>query len=92
MQILPIDPRDTRWEVPHPAYRVYFWQRQQPHNPLSGWASDEWEIQDADIDEVLNWARDNAGGRRFVVYARVVGGEPGESGMVRLLGTDPLDE
>jgi hypothetical protein len=22
----PIDPRDTRWEVERPAYRVYFWQ------------------------------------------------------------------
>src|SRR5690349_13294486 len=60
MQVLPVDPRDTRWEVPHPTYRVSFWQRQQPHNPLSGWAPDEWEIQDADIDEVLTWARGNA--------------------------------
>ena len=82
MQILPIDPRDTRWEVPHPTYRVYFWQRQQPHNPLSGWASDEWEIHDADIDEVLNWARDNAG----------EGGSssmPGEDGSSSMPGLTP---
>jgi ketosteroid isomerase-like protein len=86
-----VDPRDTRWEVPHPIYRVYFWELQRPHDPRSRWVSHEWEIGDADIDEVLNWARDNAAGRRFVIYVRVVSGQPGEPGLVRLLGTDPLD-
>jgi len=43
----------------------------------------------ADVDQVLNWARDNARGRRFDVYARVIGGQTGELGLVRLLGTDP---
>jgi len=50
-----VDPRDTRWEVLHPAYRVYFWQQPHPENPHSIWISDEWEIGDADVDEVLNW-------------------------------------
>ena len=89
MQVHPVDPRDTRWEVDHPAYRVYFWHYEQPRDPHGGWVSDEWQIEDADVDEVLNWARDNADGRRFVVYARVVCGQLGEPGLIRLLGTDP---
>jgi len=70
---------------------VYFWTHQGPQDRRSGWASDEWEIEDADVDEVLNWALNNAAGRRFTVYA-LVSGQPGGPGLVRLLGTDPLDE
>ena len=92
MQVHPVDPRDTRWEVDQPAYRVYFWEPQRPEDPHSMWVSDEWEIGDADVDEVLNWARGNAAGRRFVVYARIDTARPGEPGLVRLLGTDPLNE
>jgi hypothetical protein len=53
--------------------------------------SSEWQIEDADVDAVLDWARGNAEGRRFAVYVRVIR-QPGEPGLVRLLGTDPLDE
>ena len=92
MWVREVDPRDTRWEIPHPSYRVYFWELQRLQDPDSGWVSHEWEIGDADIDEALNWARDNAAGRRFVIYVLVVGGEAGEPVLVRLLGTDPLDQ
>jgi len=92
MKVRPVDPRDTRWEVSHPAYRVYFWEQQRPNDPGSGWMSAEWEIEDGDVDEVLSWAHDNAAGRRFVVYARVASGQSDEPGLVRLLGTDPFDE
>lgn len=92
MKARPTDPRDTRWEVPHPTYRVYFWELHRPQEPDSSWVSDEWEIEDADIDEVLNWARDTARERRFVVYVSLTGGYPDEPGLVRLLGTDPLDK
>jgi hypothetical protein len=92
MQVRRVDPRDARWEVSRPVYRVYFWERLMPERPDSAWGSDEWQLEDADIDEVLNWARSRAAGRRFVVYAGVVGGQPEGPGLVRLLGTDPLDE
>jgi hypothetical protein len=92
MQVRQVDPRDTQWEVPQPVYRVYFWERQMPQRPDSGWASDEWQLEDADINEVVDWARDNAAGRRFVVYAKVIGGQPDGPGLIRLLGTDPLNE
>lgn len=82
----PVDPRDQWWEVDHPAYRVYFFVQPDP-GPPSGWASDEWEITGADVDEVLTWARENADGRRFIVYVRVDHGDG--LGLVRLLGSDP---
>jgi hypothetical protein len=89
MKVRGVDPRSTCWEINHPAYRVNFWAG----GPESGWASDEREIEDADVDEVLSWARNNAEGRRFVLYARVGGQHPGdEPGLVRLLGTDPSAE
>jgi hypothetical protein len=67
MQVRQVDPRDTLWEVSQPVYRVYFWGRQTPLRANSGWTSDEWQIEDADIHEVLNWAHDNAAGRRYVI-------------------------
>lgn len=73
-----IDPRDQTWEVDEPAYRVFF------GGPEG--ASDEWELVDCDVDEVLRWAHDTADGRTFVLYCVVT--EPGEVGLVRLLGAD----
>jgi hypothetical protein len=87
----PVDPRDQRWEVPKPIYRVYFWERQTPERTDSGWASDEWRLEDTDIDEVLKWAQAKATSRRFVVYVEVTGAQPDGLGLVRLLGTDPTD-
>ena len=84
----PVDPRDQRWEVPKPIYRVYFWERPIPARADSGWTSDEWRLEDTDIDEVLEWAQARAVNRRFVVYVEVTGGQPDGLGLVRLLGTD----
>ena len=77
MQAQPVDPRDTRWEVDQPAYRVYFWQPG---------VTDEWELDGADVDEVLRWAADHASGRQYAVYACVTTTEG--KGLIRLLGTD----
>jgi hypothetical protein len=88
----PVDPRDQRWEVPKPIYRVYFWERQAPERTDSGWTSNEWRLEDTDIDEVLEWAQAKAASRRFVVYAEVTGGQPDGLGLVRLVGTDPTDD
>jgi hypothetical protein len=73
----PVDPRDTCWENDHPAYRVCFWQPG---------VTDEWELKGADVDEVLRWAADKAGGRQYVVYACVSDTEG--RGLIRLLGSD----
>jgi hypothetical protein len=87
----PVDPRDQRWEVPEPIYRVCFWDCPAPERADSMWTSDEWQLEGSDIDEVLAWAQAKAEGRRFVVYAEVTGGQPSGLGLVRLLGTDPTD-
>jgi hypothetical protein len=52
------------------------------------WTSDEWELTDADdVADVMSWAESNSGGRRFVIYVRVV--TQHGAGLVRLLGRDP---
>jgi hypothetical protein len=85
MRAHPVDPRDIRWEQDITAYRVYFWHQQT----TGEWASDEWEIEDADIDKVLDWATNKANNRSFVLYAKIV--DDGQPGLLRLLGTDPTD-
>ena len=87
MQARPVDPRDTRWEVDRPTYRVYFWSRRETPDGAPAPASDEWEVSEADVDEVLTWARSAARGRSFVVYACASDSEG--LGLVRLLGSAP---
>jgi hypothetical protein len=86
MQVRPVDPRDTRWEINHPAYRVYFWQR--PGDPPdSDWASEEWHIEGADVQEVLAWAGKDETHRAYILYVcHTCGTEPG---LIRLCGSDP---
>lgn len=84
MDVRPIDPRDTEIEIDHPTYRVFFWRLQSDH-PGSGYGSEEYELTGAqDIDEVLGWARANAGDDRTYTVYTVVG-----KTLVHLLGIDP---
>jgi hypothetical protein len=62
-----------------------------PEQADTGWTSDEWQLEDADIDEVLEWVQAKAASRRFVVHVEVTQGQPDDLGLVRLLGTDPTD-
>lgn len=83
MKTRQIDPRDEAWQVKSPRYRVYFWSRRN-----GGWASDEWELEATDVSEALNWAKGNAAGRDFALYASI----PAESdrvGLIKLSGLDP---
>ena len=91
MLVQRVDPRDQQWEIAKPTYRVYFWARLEPENAGSGWASDEWQLKDADISEVLRWAQADAASRRFVAYVEVTHDQPGSLGLVRLAGTDPTN-
>jgi hypothetical protein len=85
MNVVQVDPRDTQWEAENPKYRVHFWQHQGAST--SAWVSDEWEIAEADVDEVLHWSRAESAGRSFVVYVLCAVGT--ELGLLRLYGTDP---
>jgi hypothetical protein len=75
-----VDPRDERWEIYNPDYRVYFWSPDLH--------SDEWELMAADdVEAVMRWAQDHCDGRQFVIYANVLRNDG--LGLIRLFGVDP---
>jgi len=73
VDVRPVDPRDTTWEVDEPAYRVYFWRPvPQPIGVPRGLASEEFEVTGADVQEVIAWAEATAGSdRAYTLYALV---------------------
>jgi hypothetical protein len=76
MDVRPIDPPDTGWEVTWPSYRVYFWEAQPAPPEVSGQYvghhSAEFELSGADIEDVLAWAKARASpGSMYTVYAVV---------------------
>lgn len=93
MEAQPVDPRDIKWQVGAPAYRVYFWDQAAapPGVPPErmGWRLESMRLTSVrDVDEVLEWARaPERPSRRFVVYAEVT--NTADPGLVWLLGDDP---
>lgn len=49
-------------------------------------AAEEYEVEDADVTDVLAWAEARKGSRTFVLYARV---SRDGLGLLRLAGRDP---
>jgi hypothetical protein len=86
MRVRRVDPRDVRWELDNPDYRVYFWTR--PAHSNAEPSCTEFELTETDVPAVLDWAKRTAGNRTFAVYA-VCGSVDGK-GLVRLAGHDPL--
>lgn len=87
MRAQPVDARDQRWQFDEPTYRVVFRSQPSGADPDPGWQSDEWEISGADIDEVLTWVRDHAGGRRASLWVVTRSGT--DVTHTRLAGSDP---
>jgi hypothetical protein len=89
MDVRGVDPRDVRWEVDEPRYRVHFWtESADPVTGSLGRACDEQELSGSDVhaSAVLAWAADEAVERRaasFEVFV-VVDRTPGDRGLVRL--------
>ncbi|MCZ2814630.1 hypothetical protein [Modestobacter sp. VKM Ac-2984] len=86
MDVRGVDPRDVRWEVDQPGYRVYFWT--DSADPVGMRVCDEYELTGPDVAaaSVLAWAAEQAGERRadwFEVFV-VVDHVPGDRGLVRL--------
>lgn len=84
---------EPRASVESPTYRVNFWERESPEQ---AWGLDAYVLTNVeDVDEVLRWVREHAGGRRFEVFAEIdqepVGQfeSPRTTTLVRLLGSDP---
>lgn len=87
MKISSVDPRDAGWEVPHPVFRVYFWS--------PGAVSNEYEVADAEVHEVIDWAelKARAENLTYVLYVLVDCGTDfagiDRFGLVQLAGRDP---
>lgn len=73
-----VDPRDETWEIDRPRYRVYFHDRQR--------ASFEYEIEGADVADVISWAESERRGRSYVLYVCT---DVDGLGLLRLAGRDP---
>lgn len=84
MRATGVDPRDQRWESDSPAYRVNFWESGRG----GGWASEMWELEEADVGEVLTWAAEQAAGRTVSIWA--VHRDADGLGLIRLAGSDPV--
>ena len=81
-----------RWIIGAPTYRVDFWDWISPGDGTQGtghWRQESYYVTEADTDEVIAWASSKAEGRQLVIYLRAT--RDGEPGLIRLLGTDPLD-
>ena len=90
MQVRSVDPRDISVEIDSPSYRVYFWKRQGQDKQAAntGYECEEYELSDADVEEVLSWAKSKGKGHSHVcVYAVFTDGEG--SGLIRLTGEGP---
>lgn len=82
MNVIPVDPRDQVEEVDEPRYRVYFWHRRDS-------ASYEFEISDADVPEVLDWANENAGDRTYSLWVCLPARTRDGVNLIRLAGWEP---
>lgn len=79
MDAISVDPRDQRWQVDEPLYRVYFHE---------GTTAFEYEVFGArDVHEVVSWAEAEKGTRTYVLFARV--DNPEGPGLIRLAGEEP---
>jgi hypothetical protein len=79
----PVDPRDTRWEVWNPRYRVFFWREVG-----TGYGSRGFDLDTGEADAALAWADQERGeNETFTLFAVVDLGE--DRGLVRLAGSDP---
>lgn len=91
MQVRPIDPRDIAQHISKSTYRVYFFERMAPTsgdpNEADGLVSEEYELSDADVPEVIKWAEGQVGLQRtYVIYLVVQ--QDGAKSLARLVGVD----
>lgn len=92
MQIAGVDERDSSWESHRPRFRVYFFIGGESGRP---WATNTYDVTDADVLEVLQWAQEQAGNECLYAVALVteeaVGTAGPQRGLMWLVGTDAND-
>lgn len=92
MRVEGVDERDSSWEDDQPRFRVYLFERSRPE---SSWTTDTYDIEDADVLEVIRWAETRAGADRLYAVAlvgeRTTEREGERRGLTWLLGMDAND-
>lgn len=83
---------EPRESIDSPVYRVNFWAG----STETSWALDAFAVQEAaDVAEVIAWANEQAGGRRFEIFVEMHEEREGsfqtprQAGLIRLLGSNP---
>jgi hypothetical protein len=91
-----VDPRDATWEDDNPIFRVYLWRRMPPPTDKTvqteslAFACEAYDIEGAQVTEVLDWIKDQhlGDGAYFTLY--LVGrNDRDEFGQFWLGGHDP---
>lgn len=86
---------DLRSEDPeNPAYEVTFWGRSQlSDRPLAErpFEAEVWQLDDADVKEVIEWADSKVGPARTYQIAVAVGDQDTVSNLIHLYGRSPME-
>lgn len=69
MRAVQVDERDASWEGPSPRFRVYL--HGSGETETAGW-TDTYDITEADVLQVIDWAQKQAGGELTYAVALVV--------------------
>ena len=89
MRVVGVDERDSSWEEYDPTYRVYIFRGGQIGSE-SSWTTSTYDIQHADVLEVAQWARENAGPDPYAVavVSKRHDRDSSAKGLTWLIGTD----
>lgn len=92
VQIVPVDERDSSWEIDTPRFRVYL--HGSGETTTHGWTA-TYDITGADVLQVIDWAQREAGDSLTYAVALVYDDKAREqaragngSGLLWLVGTD----
>jgi hypothetical protein len=95
MRIRQVDERDSSWENYRPVFRVYLFRGGECSS--SSWTTWTYDVEDADLLEVAQWAQDEAGDTGLYAVALVSERSfaprgPPRRGLTWLIGTDANSE
>ena len=93
MRVREVDERDSSWEDQDPVFRVYVFRG--GGRPTRSWTTSTYDVEDADLLDVAQWAQTKVGNSGLYAIA-LLGGEkregPSGQGLVWLIGGDANDE
>lgn len=88
MDVIEVDERDSRWEDPHPRFRVSL---QSPDG--EGFVTETVDLADIDVLQAIDWAQRAAAARPGALWALALVGDDrrGLRGLTWLVGSDAND-